>query len=172
MKKSNFQTNQSYLECKQKLQNIYTKKDNRMRIKGKYKWFKNGEKSTKLFLNLEKYRATQGCIHTIISNKKELNNSQQKNDALYNFYQTLFKEKLFLLEKCIQSFLDKVFVSKLTENETLKCEGDITESELLNTITSMDNDKSRGNEGITKEFYIDFGKLLKNLSLLIFNNLF
>ena len=60
---------------------------------------------------------------------------------LYNFYQILFKEKLSLLEKCIQSFLDKVSLSKLTENQTLKCQGPITESELLNALTSMDNEK-------------------------------
>ena len=55
-----------------------------------------GEKLTKFFLNLEKHHATQVCLHTVIVNKKELNNSQQVNDALYNFYQALFKEKLSL----------------------------------------------------------------------------
>ena len=134
----NFQTNQYYLECKQKLQNIYTKKANGIRIRSKCNWYENGEKSTKFFLNLEKYR-----------------------DALYNFYQTLFKEKLSLSEECIKIFLDKVSPSKLTENQTLKCEGPITESELLNALTSMDNDKSPGNDDITKEFYIKFWKVIK-----------
>ena len=59
----------------------------------------------------------------VIMNKKELNYSQQINDALYNFYQILFKEKLSLLEECIQSFLDKVTLPKINENQTLKCEG-------------------------------------------------
>ena len=80
---------------------------------------------------------------------------------MYNFYQTLFKEKPSLSEECIQSFLDKVSLSKLTENQTLKCEGPITESELLNALTSMDNDKSPGNDGITKEFYIKFWEVIK-----------
>ena len=80
---------------------------------------------------------------------------------MYNFYQTLFKEKPSLSEECIQSFLDKVSLSKLTENQTLKCEGPITESELLNALTSMDNDKSPGNDSITKEFYIKFWEVIK-----------
>ena len=80
---------------------MYTKKANGIRIRSKCNWYENGEKSTKFFLNLEKYRATQGYLRTIISNKKELNNSQQINDALYNFYQTLFKEKLSLSEEYI-----------------------------------------------------------------------
>ena len=80
---------------------------------------------------------------------------------MYNFYQTLFKEKLSLLEECIQGFLDKVSLSKLTENQTLKCAGPITESELLNDLTSMNNGKSPGNDDITKEFYIKFWEVIK-----------
>ena len=43
-------------------------------------------------------------------------------------------------------------VSRIIENQTLKCDGAITESELLNALTFMDNDKSPGNDCITKEF--------------------
>ena len=53
-----------------------------------------------------------------------------------------------------QSFLDKMSLSKLTANQTLKYESPITESELLNPLTSLDNDKLPGHDGITKEFYI------------------
>ena len=77
-------------------------------------------------------------------------NSLQINDALYNFYQNLFKEKLSISEECIQSFLGKVSVPKLNENQTVKCEGAITESELLKALTFMGNDRSPGNDAITK----------------------
>ena len=52
-------------------------------------------------------------------------------------------------------------LSKLTENQTLKCEGPIAESELLNALTSMDHDKLPGNDDITKEFYIKFLEVVK-----------
>ena len=52
------------------LQNIYTKKVNGIRIRSKCNWYEDGEKSTKFFLNLEKYRVTQGCLHTIIRTKR------------------------------------------------------------------------------------------------------
>ena len=73
-------------------------------------------RKVKFFLNLEKYRATQGCLHTIIENKKKLNDSQQINDPLYNFYQTLLKDKLSISEEGIQSFLDKVSLPKVNKN--------------------------------------------------------
>ena len=109
----------------------------------------------------ERLKKVKKVLRTIISNKAELNNSQQINDVLYNFYQTLFKEKLSLSEECIQDFLDKVSLSKFTENQTLKCAGPITGSELLNALTSMNNDKSPRNEDITKEFYIKFWEVIK-----------
>ena len=65
-------------------------------------------------LNVEKYRATRCCLRTVIVNKKKLNDSQQINDALYNFYQTLFKGIISLAQECIQSFLDKVSIPKLS----------------------------------------------------------
>ena len=40
---------------------------------------------------------------------------------------------------------------KLNENQSLKCEGAITECELFKALTSMGTDKSPGNDGITKE---------------------
>ena len=55
---------------------MYTKRVNDIRIRNKCQCLTRWEKSTKLFLNLR----------TIIVNKKELNDSQETNDTLYNFY--------------------------------------------------------------------------------------
>ena len=53
---TNFQTNDYYFECKQKLQNICKKKVNGIRIRSKFNWYENGEKSIKFFLNLKMYQ--------------------------------------------------------------------------------------------------------------------
>ena len=50
---------------------------------------------------------------------------------------------------------------KLNENQILKCEGAITESELLKALTSINNDKSPRSNDITKEFYIKFWDIVK-----------
>ena len=41
---NNLQTNEYYLGCKQKLQNIFTRKVNGIRIRSKCNWYQNGEK--------------------------------------------------------------------------------------------------------------------------------
>ena len=61
---------------------------------------------------------------------------------------------------------------KLNENQTLKCERVITECELLKALMSMDNDKSPGNDGITKEFYIKFWDAVKRTTLCFYSTVF
>ena len=94
-------------------------------------------------------------------NKNEQNDFQQIMDAIYNFYQTFLKEKPSLSEECIQRFLVKVSLPKFNKSQTLKCEGAITECEILKALTSMDNDKSPGDDCITEEFYITFRDIAK-----------
>ena len=69
--------------------------------------------------------------------------------------------ELSISEERIQIFLDKVSLPKLNENQTHKCEGAITEYEILKPLTSMDKDKSPGNDSITKEFCINFRDVVK-----------
>ena len=64
-------------------------------------------------------------------NKKELNDSQQINDALYNLYQTVFKEKLLISEECTQSFLAYV-------NNRLIIESGRVISDVLKITNSLD----------------------------------
>ena len=45
---------------------------------------------------------------------------------------------------------------KLLENETLQCEGKLTLKECWDALVSMGSNKSPGNDGLTKEFYVCF----------------
>ena len=50
----------------------------------------------------------------------------------------------------------------LTNEQALERDGIISETELLKVLKSMKNDKSPGNDGITKEFYEFFWDDIKN----------
>ena len=56
----------------------------------------------------------------------------------------------------IQDYLNRVEIPKLTKEQSQKCDGEIAEGELLKAFKKMSNDKSPGNDGITKEFYEAF----------------
>ena len=54
-------------------------------------------------------------------------------------------------------------VPKLQKEQVIKCEGEITESELLKSLKLMKNDKSPGNDSFTKEFYETLREEIKTL---------
>ena len=91
-------------------------------------------KRKKDFLNLQKYRAAQGSLRTIIVSRKEINELQKTTV----FDQTLFIQKLSLYEESNQSFLGKVPLIKLNDNQALESGGGINENEFLKALISMD----------------------------------
>ena len=57
---------EEYNGCKTQLGQIYKIKANRIKIESKWEWYEHGEKSSKFFLKLEKSRAIQGQVRTVI----------------------------------------------------------------------------------------------------------
>ena len=154
-------SNIEYIACKDKLDAIYEKKANGLKIRSKCDWYEHGEKSTKFFLNLEKNRAVQSQIRNIIVEGNHLNDQFAINKQLYLFYKTLFKNSQVLDNDKLQNCLSNVVIPRLSTNEAHKCKGEITEKEIFDALNSMENNKSPGNDGITKEFYVHFWDILK-----------
>ena len=50
-------------------------------------------------------------------------------------------------------FLNLVSIPQLTEDQSKDCEFILSEKDLLLVLNSMPNNKSPGNDGLTKEFY-------------------
>ena len=63
----------------------------------------------------------------------------------------------------MKSFVDKVSLPKLNDDQALECEGFINKNEILKALSSMDNDKTPGNDVITEEFYVNFGSFLRTI---------
>ena len=61
----------------------------------------------------------------------------------------------------VESLLNALSIPKLKIEDANICEGNLSESELFDALTSMQNNKSPGNDGITKEFYETFWKEIK-----------
>ena len=91
-----------------------------------------------------------------------MKNQSEINNELYKFYKNLFKENLNTSKEAISSFLENINLSTLTNEQALECEGIISKTELLKSLKSMKNDKSPGNDGITKKLYKFFWDDIKN----------
>ena len=57
-----------YKNAKNELENFYDDIATGVKIRSKCNWYRYGEKSTKYFLNLEKQKAVNGTVTTIIKN--------------------------------------------------------------------------------------------------------
>ena len=70
-------------------------------------------------------------------------------------------EKQNISEDSICNFLNDIAVPSLTTEQSLSCEGNLTEKEIYNSLTSFENNESSGNDGFTKKFTVPFGMTLK-----------
>ena len=67
----------------------------------------------------------------------------------------MHKETWSFSSNNLETYLNTISFPKLTKEKS-KTDGGITGKELLVALQSMENNKSPGNDGLTKEFYITF----------------
>ena len=155
-----------YTETNEKLDKIYQEKINGFSIRSKCNWYEHGEKSSKIFLSLEKSHAVQNQIRNILLGNTEVDDQKYINNELYSYYKNLFNERQHLSEHDINNFLNTVSnFPQLSTEQSLECEKNISEKELLEALKSMPNDKSPGNDGLTKEFFETFWSEIKKTFL-------
>ena len=106
--------------------------------------------------NLEKQRAIQSQIRTVIVNEKEITSESEINEQTSLFCKNLFHENLSFFKTDLQNYLETVSNPVLSKEQQDSCEGEITEKQLLKALKSMENDKSPGNDGLLKEFNATF----------------
>ena len=116
-----------------------------------------------LFLNSEKRRGAQNTIKKVIIDDTEITDQTCILNHIKDFYEALFKKREQKTTAEIKTFLNVIDVPKLSEDQVKLCEEDLTEKDLYKSLRSMQNDKSPGNDGLTKEFYETFWDDLKEI---------
>ena len=79
-----------------------------------------------------------------------------------NFWESLFKKSGSKRPSQINDFLDKVQLPKLNITKINKCDHELSEKELYISLMSMQNNKSPGNDGLTKELFVTFWEDIKD----------
>ena len=77
----------NYVDYKNRLDQIYKEKANGVRIRSKRDWYEFGEKSSKLFYNLEKQHALLNQVRTLLYGEKEVAHKRIINQELEFFLQ-------------------------------------------------------------------------------------
>ena len=141
---------QQYGLLKCELDEIYDKFAEGVRVRSRCQQYEEGEKSNKFFLNLEKVRGSQGKVRKLIVSNHEIADPQLIEQEIVFFYKSLFKNNIKKTLSKQTNLLDTLQIPKLSDNDCLLREGELSESELYDALKNMPNKKSPGNDGLTK----------------------
>ena len=99
----------------------------------------------------------------MIHDAHEITHHQKINNHIFLFYKKLFEERLQYDSKKLLKILKDIPIPLLTGKQKKICEGELMEKEIYQSLISMENNKSPGNYGLTKEFYCTFWSEIKNV---------
>ncbi len=109
---------------------------------------------------MEKRHYTEKIIPKLISQDgTEKTNISDILSEQQSFYKHLYSSTNPVINDVHKNvFLndENPFITKISEDQKLLCEGELTEQECLKALKNMKNMKSPGNDGFTTEFYIFF----------------
>ena len=76
------------------------------------------------------------------------------HNHIYSFFNYLYKVTLSSSGNNLENYLNAISFAKLAKEKSKTLDGETTEKELLIALQSIENNKSPGNDGLTKGFYI------------------
>ena len=118
-------------------------------------------------MGLEKKKAISGTIESLmVDGDNEVKNYKDVLDEIKKFYEKLFSKKV-LNETDTHVFLEGLDLPKISDAEKISCENELTLEDLKESMLSMSDDKSPGNDGISREFY-DF--FWEDVGILMFDS--
>ena len=126
-----------------------------LRSKSRARWHNEGEKNTKYFLNLEKRHFKKKTIkHLTLANDNVVNTDSEILEEAKSFYQNLYSSANTQPDTTEENmFFPDGNTLILNEQQQKQCEGFLTASECLESLKSMESNKSPGSDGLPAEFY-------------------
>ena len=140
-------------DMKTRLQEIRQKKLEGVILRSKCRYEDMGEKPTKYFLSLESRNFISKVITKLTNSDGE--NYTNTNDILHyqkKYYLNLYSESLEIDEKPLIEIIGNN-PNKLTNDESINLEGEITNTKLATALRNMKKCKSPGNDSFTTEFF-------------------
>ena len=121
-------------------------------------------------MGLEKTRQTKKAINELYDkNGKSTTDQNEIMEIEVDYYKKLYKSTNPYNDK-LKKYIENTKVhNKLSNNESEKCEGEITIEECTNAIFKMKLNKAPGLDGLSVEFYRKFWNSLKKLVTKVFN---
>ena len=166
----NTNTNQDLLmELKEKLSAIENHKSEGARVRAKIEEIEDGEKSTRFFFSREHNRGEKKQIRVLVKNDTNIHEEKEIVTEIYDFYKKLYDTEQ-IDETQLEYNLGKIH-KQIGEEDANKLNEFINIKEVERAIDEMKNNKSPGEDGITKEFYHKFKNILMEELTITLNNI-
>ena len=155
----NDKNSEQYYSCKAQIDKIEEDRAHGAIVRSKIDWIEKGEKSTRFFFDMEKYNYNKKHIRKLkVDSNTTITNSNTITNETVRFYEQLYASSMVLNDN------DHVFftndIPKLTPEQQIICDSDISEAECYKTLCSFKDSKTPGNDGLTKAFYVTFWRKL------------
>jgi len=141
------------------------------RIRSRAQILDNNEKPSRFFFQKELKRSSDKTIKNLNYNGKIADKTSDIIEATVDFYEKLFSSQS-VDEEQFDTFLSDL--PHLSDASRRTLDKDLNKDEIYLALKAMDNNKSPGSDGLTKEFYLSFfdvlGDVLLNVYLLSFNS--
>lgn len=128
-------------------------------LRSQCRWYNEGEKNNKYFLNLEKRHYKQGTINQLKTDNGDVITTDNKIlHECFSFYKNLYSTQLTGVQDphIANRFFPKENNVHLSQEEQFSCEGLLTEKECFSSLKQMVNGKTPGTDGLPVEFYKTF----------------
>ena len=159
--------NCEYITKKQELETLYDKITDGIIVRSRAQWVEQGERSSKYFLSMEQQNKSRSVVRKLLIDGFEVTDQKSILNILKETFISKYTKSVNMSMEQINIFLQSVDMGILSENESVLCEGYITTEEVHKVLKSMKNNKTPGNDGITKELYLtlfgELGECLTNL---------
>ena len=151
-----------YTELQKQLNDIIENEVKGSILRSLCKEYESGEKCSKYFFSLEKFRSKQKTISRIkLAGGSFTSDPKLILSECRLFYKNLYSANVQVDALSFPFFYQNPTIPKLSEEQKINCDIDLTEEELFKTLKAFQKNKSPGMDGITAEFYITFWDLIK-----------
>ena len=144
------------------LESIVKQKTIGAKIRSRIRWYEEGEKSTRYFMNLEKRNYNLKTVTRVSTNRGTIvENRQDILNELQNFYSKLYTKVEYGTSQTEYHEFLNIECPILDNDERDTMNNEITENELLAALKLTQNNKSPGSDGLPAEFYKMFWQDIK-----------
>ena len=148
-------------EQKNKLEKMIEFRTKGAILRSKARWYNEGEKNTKYFLNMEKRHYKQGTISQIkIDDDNFVTSDKDILTECTSFYKSLYASKGDTTNRqAATCFFETENDTVLQEHEQKSCDGFLTKKECLEAIKSMESEKTLVLTVYRRNFIRCFGQI-------------